>query len=185
MSHVASCVRSKRAGEVRTAAFFSIFPGSSKSCRTRPNTLSANCQVCTTSSNNWPTSTSQSNRWKLGQQRITSWAACTLIPIRKCPGCLVCSQQANAPPASTARTAWAATRSPIFWFSENAPANSLRSSRKKIRGGQFRDDYPDKNEQFAKVKTMSAKATDGSMQVRLEPLAEMPDHLKRVIEENR
>jgi succinate dehydrogenase / fumarate reductase flavoprotein subunit len=57
--------------------------------------------------------------------------------------------------------------------------------RKESRGAQFRDDYPDKNEQFATVNTMIAKAADGSMQVRLEPLPEMPDHLKRVIEENR
>jgi len=57
--------------------------------------------------------------------------------------------------------------------------------RKESRGAQFRDDYPDKNEQFAKVNTMIAKAADGSMQVRLEPLPEMPDYLKRVIEENR
>ena len=57
--------------------------------------------------------------------------------------------------------------------------------RKESRGAQFRDDYPDKNEQFAKVNTMIAKAEDGSMQVRLEPLPEMPDYLKRVIEENR
>src|SRR5881275_2559092 len=56
--------------------------------------------------------------------------------------------------------------------------------RKESRGAQFRDDYPDKNEQFAKVNTMIAKAADGSMQVRLEPLPEMPDYLKRVIEEN-
>jgi succinate dehydrogenase / fumarate reductase flavoprotein subunit len=57
--------------------------------------------------------------------------------------------------------------------------------RKESRGAQFRDDYPDKNEQFAKVNTMIAKAADGSMQVRLEPLAEMPDYLKQIIEENR
>jgi len=57
--------------------------------------------------------------------------------------------------------------------------------RKESRGAQFRDDYPDKNEQFAKLNTMIAKEADGSMQVRLEPLPEMPDHLKRVIEENR
>jgi succinate dehydrogenase / fumarate reductase flavoprotein subunit len=57
--------------------------------------------------------------------------------------------------------------------------------RKESRGAQFRDDYPDKNEQFAKVNTMIAKAADGSIQVRLEPLPEMPDYLKRVIEENR
>jgi succinate dehydrogenase / fumarate reductase flavoprotein subunit len=57
--------------------------------------------------------------------------------------------------------------------------------RKESRGAQFRDDYPEKNEQFAKVNTMIAKAADGSMQVRLEPLPEMPDFLKRIIEENR
>jgi succinate dehydrogenase / fumarate reductase flavoprotein subunit len=57
--------------------------------------------------------------------------------------------------------------------------------RKESRGAQFRDDYPDKDDQFSKVNTMISKAADGSMQIRLEPLPEMPDHLKRVIEENR
>jgi succinate dehydrogenase flavoprotein subunit len=57
--------------------------------------------------------------------------------------------------------------------------------RKESRGAQFRDDYPDKTEQFAKVNTIIAKAADGSMQLRLEPLPEMPDYLKQVIEENR
>jgi succinate dehydrogenase / fumarate reductase, flavoprotein subunit len=57
--------------------------------------------------------------------------------------------------------------------------------RKESRGAQFRDDCPDKNEQFAKVNTMIAKAADGSMQIRLEPLPEMPDYLKQIIEENR
>jgi succinate dehydrogenase / fumarate reductase, flavoprotein subunit len=56
--------------------------------------------------------------------------------------------------------------------------------RKESRGAQFRDDYPDKDDQFAKVNTIISKAQDGSMQVRLEPLAEMPDYLKQVIEEN-
>ena len=56
--------------------------------------------------------------------------------------------------------------------------------RKESRGAQFRDDYPDKDEQFSKVNTMISKADDGSMQIRLEPLPEMPDYLKQVIEEN-
>jgi succinate dehydrogenase / fumarate reductase flavoprotein subunit len=55
--------------------------------------------------------------------------------------------------------------------------------RKESRGAQFRDDYPDKDEQFAKVNTMISKAEDGSMQVRLEPVPEMPEHLKEIIEE--
>jgi len=55
--------------------------------------------------------------------------------------------------------------------------------RKESRGAQFRDDYPDKDEQFGKVNTMISKAADGSMQVRLEPLPEIPEYLKQIIEE--
>ena len=57
--------------------------------------------------------------------------------------------------------------------------------RKESRGAQFRDDYPDKDGQFSKVNTMISKTEDGSMQIRLEPLPEMPDYLKQVIDENR
>src|SRR6266487_4378696 len=57
--------------------------------------------------------------------------------------------------------------------------------RKESRGAQFRDDYPDKDERFAKVNTIISKAADGLMEVRLEPLPEMPDYLRQVIEENR
>jgi succinate dehydrogenase / fumarate reductase flavoprotein subunit len=55
--------------------------------------------------------------------------------------------------------------------------------RKESRGAQFREDYPNKEERFAKVNTMISKMDDNSMQVRLEPLPEMPDYLKRTIEE--
>jgi succinate dehydrogenase / fumarate reductase flavoprotein subunit len=55
--------------------------------------------------------------------------------------------------------------------------------RKESRGAQFRDDYPGKDEQFAKVNTMISKAEDGSMQVRLQPLPEMPNYLKQIVEE--
>ncbi len=57
--------------------------------------------------------------------------------------------------------------------------------RKESRGAQFRDDYPNKDDAFGKVNTIVSKASDGSMHVRLEPLPEMPDYLKQVIEENR
>jgi len=57
--------------------------------------------------------------------------------------------------------------------------------RKESRGAQFREDYPNKEERFAKVNTMISKIDDSSMRVRLEPLPEMPDYLKRVVEENR
>jgi succinate dehydrogenase / fumarate reductase flavoprotein subunit len=55
--------------------------------------------------------------------------------------------------------------------------------RKESRGAQFRDDYPEKDQKFSKVNTIIRKAPDGSMQVRLDSLPEMPDYLKQVIEE--
>ena len=55
--------------------------------------------------------------------------------------------------------------------------------RKESRGAQFREDYPDKEERFSKLNTMISKTDDGLMQVRLDPLPQMPDYLKRVVEE--
>jgi succinate dehydrogenase / fumarate reductase flavoprotein subunit len=55
--------------------------------------------------------------------------------------------------------------------------------RRESRGAQFREDYPGKDEHFSKVNTIVSKATDGSMQVRLDPLPEMPDYLRQIIEE--
>ena len=57
--------------------------------------------------------------------------------------------------------------------------------RKESRGAQFREGYPNKDDAFGKVNTIISKAADGSMQVRLEPLPEMPDYLKQVIADNR
>ena len=57
--------------------------------------------------------------------------------------------------------------------------------RKESRGAQFREDYPNKDERFSKANTMISKAPDGSMQIRLEPLPEMPEYLQQVVEENR
>jgi succinate dehydrogenase / fumarate reductase flavoprotein subunit len=55
--------------------------------------------------------------------------------------------------------------------------------RKESRGAQFRDDYPDKDERFSKLNTIVHKSADGAMAVRLEPLAEIPDYLKGIIQE--
>jgi succinate dehydrogenase flavoprotein subunit len=55
--------------------------------------------------------------------------------------------------------------------------------RRESRGAQFREDFPDKEERFSKVNTIISKAPDGSMQVRLERLQEMPEYLKQIIEE--
>src|ERR1039457_4944490 len=38
-------------------------------------------------------------------------------------------------------------------------------------------------DRFSKVNTMIRKAADGTMEVRLVPLPEMPDYLKQIIEE--
>ncbi|HKP05241.1 MAG TPA: fumarate reductase/succinate dehydrogenase flavoprotein subunit [Chthoniobacterales bacterium] len=55
--------------------------------------------------------------------------------------------------------------------------------RKESRGAQFREDFPDKDERFSKVNTITRQGADGTMEVRLEPLPEMPDYLRQVIEE--
>ncbi len=55
--------------------------------------------------------------------------------------------------------------------------------RKESRGAQFREDYPDKHERFSKVNVIVCKSAGGAMAVRLEPLPEMPDYLKQIIEE--
>ena len=55
--------------------------------------------------------------------------------------------------------------------------------RKESRGAQFREDYPEKDARFANVNTIIWRGEDGRMNVRLDPLLEMPDYLKQVIEE--
>jgi len=57
--------------------------------------------------------------------------------------------------------------------------------RKESRGAQFRDDYPNKDAALGKVNTIVWKGSDGTMQLRREPIPEMPAELKQVIEENR
>ena len=55
--------------------------------------------------------------------------------------------------------------------------------RKESRGGHFREDFPNKDPQAQKYNTVLVKTADGSMNLRREPIPEMPDHLKQVIEE--
>ena len=52
--------------------------------------------------------------------------------------------------------------------------------RKESRGAQFRDDYPAKDEKYSKMNTMISKDAGGKMEVRWEPLPEIPDYLKQV-----
>jgi len=55
--------------------------------------------------------------------------------------------------------------------------------RKESRGGHFRDDFPNKDTTWGKVNVVVRKGADGTMQVRREPIPEMPAELKQVIEE--
>ena len=55
--------------------------------------------------------------------------------------------------------------------------------RKESRGGHFRDDYPSRDTAEGKVNIVVYKGPDDSMQVRREPILEMPDHLKAITAE--
>ena len=55
--------------------------------------------------------------------------------------------------------------------------------RKESRGGHFREDFPDKSTEDAKVNIVLKKGPDGKMQLRREPIPPMPEELKAVIEE--
>jgi succinate dehydrogenase / fumarate reductase flavoprotein subunit len=57
--------------------------------------------------------------------------------------------------------------------------------RKESRGGHFRDDFPDKKNEFGTFNFALARQPDGSMKVSRVPLPEMPAELKQVIEEQK
>jgi succinate dehydrogenase / fumarate reductase flavoprotein subunit len=55
--------------------------------------------------------------------------------------------------------------------------------RKESRGGQFRDDYPAKDPEFAKFNFTVKKGAGDEMQITRVPIPEMPAELKQIIEE--
>jgi succinate dehydrogenase / fumarate reductase flavoprotein subunit len=55
--------------------------------------------------------------------------------------------------------------------------------RRESRGGHFREDFPQKDEAYAKFNVVSYRGGDGQMQLRREPLRPMPAELAAVIEE--
>ena len=55
--------------------------------------------------------------------------------------------------------------------------------RKESRGGHFREDFPNKEAEFAKVNFSVKKGDNGEMEIKAVPIPEMPDELKKVIEE--
>jgi succinate dehydrogenase / fumarate reductase flavoprotein subunit len=57
--------------------------------------------------------------------------------------------------------------------------------RKESRGGHFRDDYPEKDTQFAQFNIVVKQAPDGSMALERRPLAPLPAELQAIIEEQK
>jgi len=55
--------------------------------------------------------------------------------------------------------------------------------RRESRGAHFREDFPDKDPEYGGFNIVLQRGADGEMQVRREPIAEMPDELKAIIEE--
>jgi succinate dehydrogenase / fumarate reductase flavoprotein subunit len=57
--------------------------------------------------------------------------------------------------------------------------------RKESRGGHFRDDFPDKDPTYGKFNIVVRRGQGGEMQVTREPIPEMREDLKRIVEENK
>ena len=57
--------------------------------------------------------------------------------------------------------------------------------RKESRGGHFRDDFPEKNPSYGKFNIVIRRGPNGEMQVTREPIPEMREDLKRIVEENK
>ena len=55
--------------------------------------------------------------------------------------------------------------------------------RKESRGAHFRDDFPARDDKFGSCNIVIRKASGGEMQIRREPIPEMPAELKQIIEE--
>jgi succinate dehydrogenase / fumarate reductase flavoprotein subunit len=70
----------------------------------------------------------------------------------------------------------------MLTVSEAATLSALE--RKESRGGHTRDDYPKTDPKFAKVNVVSRKR-NGTIQISQEPLPEMPEELRKLVEDKK
>ena len=70
---------------------------------------------------------------------------------------------------------------PLLTVSEAVARAAI--DRKESRGGHFRDDFPAKDEAYAKWNSVVSKGPDGSMRFRREPVVPLSPELKAIIEE--
>jgi succinate dehydrogenase / fumarate reductase flavoprotein subunit len=57
--------------------------------------------------------------------------------------------------------------------------------RKESRGGHFREDYPEKSEEFGKINISIKKGSDGNMEVKRAEKPKLTEELQKIIEENK
>jgi succinate dehydrogenase / fumarate reductase flavoprotein subunit len=93
------------------------------------------------------------------------------------------ARQAAAPGNREYNPAWHTVLSLSNLLTVSEAVTRCALERKESRGAQFRDDYPNKDDAFGKVNIIARKAPDGSMQIRREPIPEMPAELKQIIAE--
>jgi len=70
----------------------------------------------------------------------------------------------------------------LLTFAEAATLAAIE--RKESRGGHTRDDYPNTDPKFAKVNVI-VRLKNGNLSLSQEPLPEMPDELKALLEEKK
>jgi succinate dehydrogenase / fumarate reductase, flavoprotein subunit len=70
---------------------------------------------------------------------------------------------------------------PLLTVSEIITRAALE--RKESRGAHFREDYPNKSEEFAPFNVIAQKGSGGEVQLRREPIPPMPAELEKIIQE--